>query len=63
MHLCPFNMHDKTAWLQPYPKTFIQKKKKSYKRKYSQRSGLHKKDIYGYSKKPEQGLLEWTQEC
>lgn len=38
--LCPFNMHDKTAWLQPYSKTFIQK---TFKRTFSQRSRLHKK--------------------
>lgn len=60
MPLCPFNVHDKTAWLQSQSKTFIQKKK-------IQEETLTKKQTknytYGYSKKPQQEVLEWTQDC
>lgn len=42
MPLCPFSVHDKTAWLQPHAKTF-HTKKETFKRRYLQRSRLYEK--------------------
>lgn len=60
MPRCPFNMHDKTAWLQPHSKTFIIKNERGHTQK---ETAATKNYTYGYSKKPQQGLSEWTQAC